>query len=67
MLSKSIITHCRKHGIKIEDDGLDVTFIAPKGKVFSTESTTRHFEDYEDMTARELIGYLSVDTRRVWT
>ena len=67
MIPKSIQNHCRKNGITVDLQGSDVTFIAPAGKVFSTDAGSRTFEDYDYMSARELIGYLDVQPRRHWT
>ena len=62
-IPKLVRIYCRKHAITIEIDGSDVTFLAPAGKVFSNEGVSRHFEDYEEMPAREMVGHLDLFTQ----
>lgn len=61
---KSVINHCRKHGITMRQETHDGwEFEAPMGTVFSTEAYTRFVELDWGMTARELVDLLNVDER----
>lgn len=48
-LPKSIINHCKKHGIAYESEGFDCwEFIAPAGMVFANDGKYRILEDISD-------------------
>lgn len=57
-MDRKIIQYCKGQRIRIDDEGYDATFIAPKGITFSTESRYRHIEDYDDMDPNEIIDLL---------
>lgn len=60
-INKEIRDYCRKRRIRIEDEGYDVTFIAPKGKTFSTEARSRHIADYDEMESHEILWHINID------
>jgi hypothetical protein len=60
-INKGVRAYCRKARIRIDEYGYDATFIAPKGKTFSTEARSITFEDIDEMQSTEVLWLIDID------